>query len=112
MPIKNEEAWKLYKENNQDAYGGACVKVAGKVMEYLDVEPGDFDPHDLICRADKESECGGITGFMAGAAAAMVSACHSRGEEFRKKWNELHGLKPEHDNGGVINPAIFTISEK
>jgi len=49
---------------------------------------------------------GGITGFMAGCVAGMVSQCHSRGEEFRKKWNESYGAK---DAKGTINPALVTI---
>jgi hypothetical protein len=121
MPITNKKDWNECVENNKDGYGGACIKVAEKAMEILDKEEGDFETHALICRADDESGAGGITGFMAGCVAQMISHCHSRGEEFRKKWNNDNGIieteegkkdigaKKANESGGVINPAILTI---
>lgn len=119
--ITNEKDWNECVEKNKDAYGKACVDVARKAMEILDNEPGDFDTHSLICRADEESGAGGITGFMAGCVAQMISRCHSRGDEFRQKWNNDNGIiktpegkkdigaKKANESGGVINPAILTI---
>lgn len=112
MPIKDKKAWDKCQENNKDSYGGACVNVARRVMEILD-EVDKFDPHDIICRANKETETGGITGFMAGAVASIVSECHSRGEEFRRKWNldtqiQDEGEKANEDKG-VLNPALLNI---
>ena len=116
MPIKDTKAWNKWVENNKDPYGGACVKVAKKVMEILDEEEGDFCPHELICRADDESDAGGITGFMAGCVANMVSGCHSRGEEFRKKWNIFTQVGDEgekaNEGNGVLNPALLNVSTK
>lgn len=106
MPVTNTEKWQTWKDNNQDAYGGCCVKVAEKAMEMLDKEGGEIDCHDLICRADKEAEAGGITGFMAGAVASMINQCHSRGEEFRKAWNAGYNVTSDE---GVVNPAILTL---
>lgn len=106
MPITNKEAWQNWQDKNKDPYGGACVKVAGRVMELLD-EVEEFDPHAIICQANDDT-IGGITGFMAGCVAEMVTVCHSRGEEFRKAWNKYHGV--EEDKGGVVNPAIVTIN--
>lgn len=109
MPIIDVKGWEKCVANNQDPYGAAVVAVARRVMEILDAEPGDFDPHALICRADKETEAGGITGYMAGAAASIIANAHSRGSEFRGKWNALFGVKSDK---GTVNPAILTISEK
>ena len=107
--IKNQEAWDRYVESNKnDPYGKACVDVAREVMIVLD-EGKEFDCHTLICDADEKSSAGGITGFMAGCVAQMVTRCHSRGEEFQKKWNKDYGVE---DSTGVVNPAILTISEK
>jgi hypothetical protein len=113
MKLKDKEAWDKWVASNTDPYGGACVKVAQRVMEILD-DGEPFDCHAVICRADDESKAGGITGFMAGAVASMVSQCHERGEEFRRQWNGETALKPEHAekanaSGGVINPAILHI---
>lgn len=110
--IQDQKLWDSWVEKNTDPYGGACVSVARGVMELLDKEDGDIDSHDIICRADKNVKAGGITGAMAGAVASMVSQCHSRGEEFRKQWNGDHGVKPENDKGGVVNPAVITINVK
>lgn len=116
MPIVDTEGWKKCVDNNQDPYGGCCVNVAREVMRLLDERTGDFDPHSLICEADDNIKAGGITGFMAGAVASMVSKVHSRGEEFRQRWNGTYqkdgepGRRPK-DNGGVINPAIITIRD-
>jgi len=56
-------------------------------MEILDEETGDFDPCKLICCANDDIKAGGITVCMAGWVTQIVSKCHSRGEEFRRRWN-------------------------
>lgn len=114
MPITNEKVWNEWVEKNTDAYGGACITVARKVMELLDAEPSEFDCHKLICRADDDANTGGITGFMAGCVAQMVSHCHSRGEEFRRQWNVDNQINDEGDkaneSGGVLNPALLNVA--
>jgi len=113
MPIINEKEWKIWVESNQDPYGKCCVDIARKAMEILDSESGDFDTHRLICRAEHEINAGGITGFMAGAVASIISSCHSRGEEFRRKWNVDNQIQNEGDKankaGGVLNPALLNL---
>jgi len=113
MPIVKMEEWNHQVKINDDPYGGACVKVAQRVMEILDEEPGEFDCHKIICRADDEANDGGITGFMAGCVASMVSEVHSRGKEFREKWNidNQIGTEGEKANkkGTVLNPALLTL---
>jgi hypothetical protein len=112
MIIKTED-WDKWVKNNCDPYGKCCIDVARKVMEILDSEPGDFDCHNLINRADDEIGAGGITGFMAGAVAQMVSNCHSRGKEFLSKWNKGIQIgnegEKETEKGNALNPALLTI---
>jgi hypothetical protein len=112
MPIIKTKDWDEWVENNEDAYGKACVDVARRVMEILDEEK-EFEPHTIICQADDDIDAGGITGFMAGAVASMVFHCHSRGEEFRKLWNTdvQSGTEGDKANeeGGVLNPALLNI---
>lgn len=115
MPISDPEAWKAWEDNNKDPYGGCCVNVAREVMRLLD-ERQEFDTHKLICEADDNIKAGGITGFMAGCVASMVSKCHSRGDEFRRKWNLDNQIQTEGEQankeGGVLNPAILNIGTK
>jgi len=116
MPIIEQEKWDKHVKINDDPYGGACVRVAHRVMEILDEEPGEFDCHKIICRADDESKAGGITGFMAGCVASMVGQCHSRGEEFRRKWNIDQQIGDEggkaNKKGTTLNPALLFIKGK
>ena len=117
MPILKEQKWQKLVDINKDAYGKCCVDVAREVMKILDAKIhivearyGMIDTYKLICLADDNVKGGGITGFMAGCVAQMVSEVHSRGEEFRKQWNKDNGIKE--DRGGVVNPAILTLKEK
>lgn len=110
MPITNEKDWNEWVENNKDPYGKACVDVARRAMEILDEET-EFDSYKIIARADEETKAGGITGFMAGCVAQMVSHCHSRGEEFRKSWNGEIGKNTGQENSkGVLNPSLLSVS--
>lgn len=117
MPITNKEDWDKWESGNKDPYGKACVDVAREVMRLLDLpEYQHFDTHQIICKADENVEAGGITGFMAGCVAQMVSRCHSRGDEFRRKWNLDNQISHEgekaNEGGGVLNPAILNIGPK
>ncbi len=114
--MKNQEKWNSYVEKNNDPYGGACVKVAKRVMELLDEDktplhngyhPDIHTAHGLICKADDDTKAGGITGFMAGCVAQMVTECHERGDEFRKSHNG-----EEYKGEGVVNHALLTIETK
>lgn len=114
--MKNEEKWNEWVNNNKDPYGNACVRVAKRVMELLDEDktplhngyhPDVHTAHGLICKADDDIDAGGITGFMAGCVAEMVTECHERGNEFRKSHNG-----DEYEGEGVINHAILTIQPK
>lgn len=116
MPITNEKLWRDCVEKNKDAYGKCCVDVAREVMRLLDESTDPIKTHDIICKADDNIKSGGITGFMAGCVAQMVSQCHSRGEDFRRLWNTDNQIQDEGDkaneSGGVLNPAVLNIGEK
>ena len=106
--ITNKKLWDSWVKVNKDPYGKCCVDVARETMKLLDDgEHKDFLPNKIICEADDNIKTGGITGFMAGCVASMVSQCHSRGKEFKKKWNESYGVKDERK--GTVNPALITI---
>jgi len=85
--ITDQAKWDEVVKINDDPYGKACIDVTRRVMEILDKDEL-FDCHQIICRADKEVDAGGITGFMAGCVASMVKRYHSRGDEFNRQWNK------------------------
>lgn len=112
MNLRDKAAWDKWVAANTDGYGGACIKIARRVMEELDNAEKPIDASAMILQADRHFD-EGITGFMAGAVAQMVSACHERGEEFRRSWNHETQIGDEGDkaneSGGVLNPALLNI---
>ena len=125
MKLKDKKGWNVYVKTNTDPYGKCCVDVARRVMELLEEDltplhegyhPDINTPHGLICKADTDIDGGGITGFMAGCVAQMVAKCHERGDEFRRVWNKENQINDEGDkaneSGGVLNPALVTVSKK
>jgi len=118
MPIIDQKAWKAWEDNNTDPYGKCCIDVARYAMEILDERDGTAigDPDALISDAEKRlpQKEQGISGFMAGAVAVMISRCHSRGEEFRKIWNLSIQIGTEgemaNESGTVLNPSILTFA--
>jgi len=87
--LVKSDTWKQYIESNKDGYGGACVKIARRVMQYLDEHPDiqyniGYSPdmtttHGIICHCDADE---GITGFQAGAVRNMVAGCYRDGWKF------------------------------
>jgi len=116
MPLVNQAGWDLWVEKNQDPYGKCICDVAREVMRLLDERPGEFKADDLVTEADKNIDAGGITGFMAGCVAAMVSKCHSRGDEFRRSWNLGNQIGNEgekaNEGTGILNPALLCVGKK
>ena len=87
--VVNAEVWESYQDKNSDAYGGCCIKITRRVMQYLDENPvSEFNigyapdmttPHGIISHCDHDD---GITGFMAGAVRNMIAACYLDGWKF------------------------------
>lgn len=114
--ITDQKLWDEWVKHNKDPYGSACIKVARRVMELLDEDdtplhhgyyPDLHTAHGLICKADEDTNAGGITGYMAGCVAQMITICHSRGDEFRRSHNH-----EDYDGDGVQNHAVITINTK
>ena len=106
--MKNVDELENQVKINDDPYGKCCVGIARKVMEYIDAGE-EINPHEMICRANKKLNSGSITGYMAGAAANMISIFSDRGDDFRKAWNNYYGVDEEKAKGEVVNPAILNV---
>ena len=88
------------------------MDVARKAMEMLDEDSGLIDSYDLITKADDAIKANGITGCMAGAVAAIISECHSRGEEFRKTWNLETGNEKVNEKNYILDRTLLKLGSK
>lgn len=59
-------------------------------------------------RTSDQADTDGITGFMYGQAVRILSGYWEHGEELRQWHNQKYGYEGQ----GVVNPAVWTISEK
>lgn len=99
--LKNREGWEKSKSVNTDDYGGAAIHAAAHAMVLLDEGKTPAEAQEIGFQGKQ------LTGFLAGAAASIVSQCHERGEEFRQYWNAYLGAPADHK--GTANPALVTI---
>jgi hypothetical protein len=96
--------WNEYaKINIDDEYSSEIIKATIAVMEALTDGKTPQEAESTLSQYD-------LTGFMAYAVAEGVNCYHSRGDEYRKYWNELCGGNDSMK--GVINPAIVEIETK
>lgn len=118
MKIKNQEAWDKYVEvNSSDPYSKCCVDYALAWADEMEAAmAGGATVNDCAQVTSNEVDRRpgfGITGFMYGAAVAMLSRCWEHGEELRR-WHNLgtqignEGEKAN-ESGGVLNPALLSI---
>lgn len=115
MKFKDESAWTEGLKNNQDGYGSAVYRYAGKWATLMEERTGgDANKIAEVAKAashDADSE--GITGFMYGCAVSILAHCWEHGEELRR-WHNLDtqiGTEGERANesGGTLNPALLNI---
>lgn len=131
LKLKDAEKWQSYVDANKDSgYGEACVRYAekwGRLMQkHMEELRVSISPTYKLTAAHAEAfiktqadalshtaDDEGVTGFMYGAAVAMLSQCWIYGEELRR-WHNLKtqlGSEGEkaNESGGVLNPAVLTI---
>jgi hypothetical protein len=106
VEIIDIDAYNDWKSKNTDGYGVCIFKYAEGWAKLMQVE---------IANGKKLTECAeltsfqlgflGITGFMYGAAVAILSKCWKHGEDLRK-W---HNKEYNHEGDGVVNPAILSV---
>lgn len=116
--VIDQSAWDQCVANNTDPYGAACVRYAARWASLMEQEIGaqanDAAEHTLrSCakRTGHDADVEGITGFMYGAAVAILSRVWVHGEVLRR-WHNLDtqiGDEGQRANvrGGVLNPAVI-----
>jgi len=114
LTLRDPELWASWVAKNTDPYGSGVVRYADKWARLMEARISNGDTlencaNDASHIADDE----GITGFMFGAAVAMLAKCWIHGEALRR-WHNLKtqiGTEGEkaNESGGVLNPALLTI---
>jgi len=118
MKIKDQETWERGVANNQDFYGAGVYRYAEKWANAME-DRMNGDPEkikDIARQASHDADEEGITGFMYGCAVEILSKLWEYGEYLRR-WHNINiqiGSEGERANesGGVLNPAILTITPK
>lgn len=107
------EHWKL--RNKDDAYG---LRIFEFAEDWANLMEPDLDSgYSLLVIADKHARTAdhdGITGYMYGAAVAVLSLTWIYGESLRKWHNKevdkVEGEKANSIQNKVLNPAVLTLS--
>lgn len=110
MKVIDQEGLDKWKENNQDeyGYGMGIFKYAEKwadLMETMIAEGKQVK--DIAEKTSHIADTEGITGFMYGAAVAVLSFHWAHGEELRVWHNKQYGGSEE--TKGILNPAMLSI---
>ncbi len=115
IELTDESVWQKFKNNNQDAYGGAVVTYSERWARLMQLEMATTGKklEDVADAASHEADLEGITGFMYGCAVATLAACWKYGDQLRR-WHNLKtqlGNEGEEANksGRVLNPAVLSI---
>ena len=107
--VKETEIWETCKRvNSEDAYSKAVIRytiIWTQYMEYL-IRKYGMKISEIWDRCSNLADVDGVTGFMYGAAASIISRVWQYGEEFRKYYNS----KWNYSGPGTVNPAVLTIS--
>lgn len=107
--VKETEIWETCKRvNSEDAYSKAVIRytiIWTQYMEYL-IQKYGMKISEIWDRCSNLADVDGVTGFMYGAAASIISRVWQYGEEFRKYYNS----KWNYSGPGTVNPAVLTIS--
>lgn len=108
MKFKNEQEFTSRKLKNTDPYGACIFKFAENWAARMEKAIVDGQALKDVAEATSrqaDDDCGGITGYMYGAAVSILSTYWEHGEDLRK-W---HNKEYEYVGDGVVNPAILTI---
>ena len=117
MDLADEKAWQEFKGKNRNFYGAGVVVYAERWARLMQLEiAGGKSLEEVAEATSHEADTDGITGFMYGCAVSILVHCWKHGERLRR-WHNLKiqiGNEGEkaNENGGVLNPALLSISPK
>uniref|UniRef100_A0A6H1ZNJ0 Uncharacterized protein n=1 Tax=viral metagenome TaxID=1070528 RepID=A0A6H1ZNJ0_9ZZZZ len=113
--VADEPTWAKCRKNNEDNdYGKCCLRYASRWASLMDARIVTGEKLEEIAGSTShEADTEGITGFMYGAAVAMLASCWRHGEALRR-WHNLdtqlcnEGEKAN-ESGRILNPAMLNI---
>lgn len=114
MKISDQTTWDEWVKNNTDGYGKAVIDYAERWANMMEARMDQGEElEDVSGPTSHEADEDGITGFMYGAAVAVLASCWEHGDKLRR-WHNLEtqiGNEEEraNDSGGVLNPALLSI---
>lgn len=117
MTLRDEEGWKKAVAANTDGYGGGIISFAERWARLMEGRMTNGDTLEACAEeASSLANNEGITGFMYGRAVSILSQVWIHGEQLRR-WHNLKtqiGNEGEkaNESGGVLNPALLSISPK
>lgn len=105
-----EKEWEEAKlKNSEDFYSKGVLDFTERWVDLMEKKVGQGSIiKDIFKDTSHEADTDGITGFMYGAAASMISYFWAYGDEFRTAYNADFGVGPEET--GTVNPAVVTIA--
>ena len=115
MKIADQKLWKKGKANNTSSYGAEIYRYAEAWADLMESRmDGGEVLEDIAGETAHEADTDGITGFMYGAAANILSWGWVHGDRLRR-WNNGEYLKNEelekaNEGGGCVNPAVLIVS--
>jgi hypothetical protein len=117
MLVIDQAAFDAHKMANPDPYGRGIIRFAEAWAELMEKRMGEgLNVEDVAKQASYDADTEGITGFMYGAAVAVLTKYWTFGEQLRR-WHNIdtqigdEGEKAN-ESGGVLNPAMLSIGSK
>lgn len=115
--VKDADGWKKSVDNNTDGYGSGVISYAARWANLMEKKMATGAKlEDIADSTSHEADVEGITGFMYGCAVSILSQMWEHGEQLRR-WHNLStqiGNEGEkaNKNGGVLNPALLSVSPR
>jgi hypothetical protein len=111
MELVDEAAWQSSKDANTDPYGSGIIRYAEAWARLMQAEIANGAAlEDIADDTSHVADVEGVTGFMHGAAVALLAECWVHGDRLRQWHNRKWGVGK--DREGTVNPAIWTIGSE
>lgn len=112
-----ETEYENYKSKNTDPYGGRVVSYTEDWANLMEARMANGEKlEDIADATSHEADTDGITGFMYGCAVSALAHFWEHGEAVRRWHNIKTQVRDEgekaNESGGVLNPALLTITPK